>query len=220
MKKTTTLFIFILISTLNYAQYDLRPTPFFKSVIILKKGDSINGYTRLASSAFSIKFKDSLKQKRERKIKYKEVDKIITFTDSIKPREFYYKHTDENKFLRFVELIHLDTINIYLGLSIDVDLYYLNTGVDRRTMQEINDDLLFKSPRFIENRALHYPTAYNNFHNTSFSINFEIDLEIKRFDFFLEKRNQNELILIGTEGNFIYKNFKKQLPLFLKIVQA
>lgn len=67
MKKTTTLFILILISTLSYAQHDLRPNPFLKSTIIFKNGDSIYGYTRLASSAFSIRFKENLKQKENRK---------------------------------------------------------------------------------------------------------------------------------------------------------
>ena len=215
MKKITSLFFLLLFGTISYSQYTLRPTPFLKSAIIFKNGDSINGYTRLASSAFSIKFKSSLNQKREKKIKYKEVEKIITFIDSIKPREFFYKHTDEDKFLHFVKLIHFDTINIYLGLSNDVDLYYSNSGIDRRTIQEINNTLIIKYPYLTENKAFIYSNSYSNFYNTTLT-NSGAHFEFKRFDFFLEKHNQNKLILIGTKGNFMYKNFKKSASIFFE----
>jgi len=212
--KNIVIILSFFVTMISFAQNDMRPNPFLKSSIILKNGDSIHGYTRLASSAFDVRFKDSLKQRREKKIKYKEVEKITTYIDPLNPRKFYFKHTDEDKFLHFVELIHTDTINIYNGASNDLNLFYADSGVDRRTGQEWMADSrnlihinTFNNPNFSETVTLNYQSSYGYFYKNLYAPNFHI--EIERIDYFLQKNNRDKLILVGANGNFMYKNFKK-----------
>jgi hypothetical protein len=109
------LFFAFIVFSFNYSfsQLELRYNPFIKCSIVLKNNDTLNGYVRLNDSPFDIRIMDSLEQRKSKKVDFKTVEKIIN-RSSNKLREFYYKHTNLNKFHSFVELIHLDVINIYI----------------------------------------------------------------------------------------------------------
>ena len=143
MKKL--LFTLTFIITLScFGQLELRPNPFLKGTIILKDGTIKDGGIRLNGSAFRIRFKDSVKQKKSEKIDYKTVEKIVINFDSINFREFYYKKTTKNKFYSFVELLQSGNIDFYKDLSKNYSPFY--EGIDRRTTREWMNDVRSKNP--------------------------------------------------------------------------
>ncbi len=205
MKKNIYILFFILSINLN-SQIELRHNPYVKGSVVFKNGNIIKGVVRLNSSAFDIRFKDSLKQRKAKKVKFKEVEKIITYTDSLNPREFYYKKTDESKFLYFVELIHSDTISTYVSSSDRVALFYSESNIDRRTGKEWMDEMQNEHAL----NFIHHQLSINQ--RRLFYRNYSLlyaRIRIEKIDYFLHKKDQKALILVGSKGNPLYKNFKK-----------
>ena len=209
MKKLLLVLVFLNTSN-GFSQIELRRNPYINSSIVLKKGDTLKGVVKLNGSAFDIRFKDSIKEKKSKKIKFKEVEKIIAYSKSQYPREFYYKKTDQSKFFHFVELVHNDTINVYITSTDRLGLFYSDSGVDRRSANEMMNDMRKPvSIKPIENilsikKEINFFNSYLGLMN-----NFTVQLNIDRIDYFLHKKNQKKLVLIGVKGNFLYKNFKK-----------
>ena len=202
--KNLLLILVSLITFSGFSQIQLNRNPYINSLIILKKGDTLNGFVKLNGSAFDVRFKDSLKQKKQKKIKFKEIEKIIAYSNSKNPREFYYKKTDQSKFYHFVEQIHRDSINVYIASTDRLGLLYSDSGVDRRSAEEMMYDMRTENAMIVKNLAFfnHYNDLLNNY-------NFTTQIEIDRIDYFLHKQEEEKLILIGSKGNFLYKNFKK-----------
>lgn len=209
IKMKRILFSIFLMFTLNgFSQLEMRSNPYIECSILFKNGDTINGVVKLNGSAFDIRFKDSLKQKKRKKIKFKEVEKIIAYSTSQNPREFYYKKTDQSNFFNFVELIHDDAINVYITSTNKLDLFYSDSGVDRRSANEMMNDMRSENSMNILsiNKEAQF---FNNYNGLINNFNFTMQVNIDRIDYFLHKKNQEKLIFIGAKGNFLYKNFKK-----------
>ncbi|MDY7394175.1 hypothetical protein UMM65_02900 [Aureibaculum sp. 2210JD6-5] len=202
--------ILFILCVKGFSQIELRRNPYIKSSIVFKNKDSISGFVKLNGSAFDIRFKDSIKQKKSKKIKYKEVEKIMTLVDSLNPREFYYKKTDQTKFFYFIELIHNDFISIYVNSSDRLNLFYYDSGMDRRSanefMSEMRSENNFLNLLSPDQFGLVFFNSYNNFFNISSG---GFNLEFERIDFFLHKEGQDKLVLVGVTGSPFSKNFKK-----------
>ncbi|TVZ55251.1 hypothetical protein OD91_0497 [Lutibacter sp. Hel_I_33_5] len=215
MKKVL-LFLLLLVGQSLYSQIELRNNPFIKGLIVLKDNDSLKGYIQLNGSAFDIRFKDSLKQRKRKKVKYKKVRSITIFSDINHTRKFYYKKTDQSKFLHFAELVHFDELSVYITSSNKLELFYLNSKVDRRSANEMMRDMKteqFKiTEKLIENsKNFKSHSEFKNglFSHLTFNNNFAYHFKIERIDYFLNKKTEDKLTLIGSKGNFLYKNFKK-----------
>jgi len=181
---------------------ELRITPYIKAKVIYKDGDTINGYVRMASSAFKIQFKDSLKQKKSQKVDYKNVSRIITNKDNSIQREFYYKKTDLNRFAHFVELIYNDSIKVFIKSGGDLDLFY--SEFDRRTMGELMEDEKLREPnRFYYKTDPGFNSRMVQFQN----ISAYVDIRINKISYFLKNNKQDELILVHQ--NLFGEKFKK-----------
>ena len=131
--KTNLFIIIIFFSIKGFSQgFELRKTPFIKSEIILKDGSTKEGLLRLASSALSLRFKTTKKDKEE-KINYKKVERIITNPNTENQRVFQYLHHNYNKFLIFSELLYTDGISVYCS-SKGISLFY--SDYNRETIEE------------------------------------------------------------------------------------
>ncbi len=208
MKKI--LFSLILFPCFVFAQLDLQSTPFIHGGIILKNGDSLTGLIRMASSPFDIRFKKNKEQRKEEKIKFKEIDKIHTFIDSLHTRYFYYKNTNEDKFLHFVELLKKDTISIYQATSNNIDLFYQNTLVDGKPYEDLLKPVFaFYQPGIL--KYAQFTDEYRPFYDSydRHDMQRSVTLEISRIDYYVKKTNEDKLLLIGSKGNPLYKKFKK-----------
>lgn len=128
--------------------YELRSSPYLESEITYKDGSREKGLIRLANSVFDIRFKADAKEK-EKKVSYKDIEQIITNPDSTNTRIFEYRETYKNKFRTFVELIHQDEINIYLGAVDGTKLFY--SGLDIRSAREaMGTDRIQKSEQHLK----------------------------------------------------------------------
>ena len=194
-KKIIFLFI-VFICVASFGQAELRPNPYVIGHIILKKGNTLKGYIKLNHSEWDVRFKDSIKQRKSIKVKYKNIAKIIIDTDSSNPREFYYMKSNRTKFLSFVEKVYSNKISIYTKSSDELSAFY--AGFDRRTTQEWMNDMRYENST----------NSYFKFFG-SFNMNFGIDIEIPSTDYFLLKKGEQKIIYIGTEGNPIRRGFKK-----------
>jgi len=197
MSKKIIFILAVFIYATSFGQAELRPNPYAMGHIILKKGNTtLKGYIKLNHSEWDVRFKDSIKQRKSRKVKYKNIAKIIIDTDSSNPREFYYMKSNRTKFLNFVEKVYSNKISIYTKSSDELSAFY--AGFDRRTAHEWMNDMRYET-------STH--SSFNFF--GSFNMNFGIDIEIPSTDYFLLKEGEQKIIYIGTEGNLIRKGFKK-----------
>lgn len=148
-KITLTLFFAISFSNCFSQDYELRITPFQKSKIVYADGTSELGLLRLASSAFSPRFKKTEGEK-EQKIDYKLIDTIITNPGTENERVFQYLEHNYNKYKIFVELIYTDALSIYISLTDSDKLFY--SDFDRETIREMMDHAKFENNLVFNNR--------------------------------------------------------------------
>lgn len=196
MSKKIIFLLVVFIGIASYGQAELRPNPYINGHIILKKGNTLKGYIKLNDSEWDVRFKDSIKQRKSQKVKYKNITKIIIDTDSSNPREFYYMKSNRTKFISFVEKVYSNKISIYTKSSNEVSSFYAD--FDRRTTQEWINDMQYENST----------NSYFNFFG-SFNMNFRIEIEIPSTDYYLLKKGEQKIIYIGTEGNIVRKGFKK-----------
>lgn len=130
------LFLAIILLTIkSYGQdFELRKTPYVRSIIVYKNGETKLGFLKMNDSAFDPRFKISESEKAQ-KIDIDEIDIIITDPFEETPRIFQYLDNDQNRFKMFVELVYKDEISIYLRLSNDLNLFY--SEFDRTTGMEM-----------------------------------------------------------------------------------
>lgn len=133
-KKLSLLFVVICFSNLHSQDFELRITPFIKSKIVFKDGSSKDGFLRLASSVYKLRFKEKEGDK-ESKIDYELVEKIITNPNTENERTFQYLNHNYSKFKIFTELIYQDFLSIYISLSDADELFY--SGFDRQSIPEM-----------------------------------------------------------------------------------
>ncbi len=148
------------------------------------QNDSIrDGFIKLEDSAFRVRFKLDESQKGKKKIDYKKIKKIVLSKDTPNQREFYYKKTNANKYLKFVELLHRSKYDIYVNSSNDLSLFYKD--VDR---SNIGDFLSFGTD------FINQPYRSNS--------------EIKKY--LMQVKNPKYLLKIddSDELQFIYSNRK------------
>lgn len=154
MKKLILLLVFIISFSNSFSQdYELRITPFQKSKIVYADGTSEQGLLRLASSAFSPRFKKTEGDK-ERKIDYKFIDTIITNPGTENERVFQYLEHNYNKFKIFVELIYTDALSIYISLTDSDKLFY--SDFDRQSIREMMAQARFELNSIFNHRHTHH----------------------------------------------------------------
>lgn len=129
MKKSVITILFILSYLCGQAQLEIRINPYIKGQIILKNDSIKSGFIKLDDSAFRVRFKKTKEQKSKDKIDFKNINKIILYSDASSDRVFFYKRTDSDKFLKFVELIYSGKYDAYIYSSNNLSLFYKD--VDR-----------------------------------------------------------------------------------------
>ncbi len=191
-----------------YAQPEMRINPYVKGELHYKDTTYEKGFIRLDSD-YRIRFKLNEKDKKSKKIKYKTIQKIVSYDDYSGEREFYYKLTSESKFPLLVELIIADSLSLYIKYPKTIDLFYSN--YDRTTLLEqmrnekieLNDKLP-PTKKIISVKKSGEP-VYQYAENTPY-----IEFTITKLDYFVGKKNEEKLQLINSES-FLYKNFRKTL---------
>ena len=140
MKQNIITILFLISFFCVQAQLEMRINPYVKGKIILKNDSIKSGFIKMDDSAFRVRFKKNKEQKSKEKIDYKKISKIILSSDSSTDRIFFYKRTDSDKFLKFVELLYSGKYDTYLYSSNNLSLFYKD--VDR---SNVSDFLSFGS---------------------------------------------------------------------------
>ncbi len=204
LKKITFAIIILLTTTSISQNLELRTTPNVKSEIFYKNGNKERGFIRMSSSVFKIKFKENLKGK-ERKVDFKDVERIVVNPDSTNERVFQYLDNYKHKYKVFVELVHLDELNIYFGSSNELSLFYSDYDLSSATewMDEMRNrqSILFqKGLKLTEDEIPDLKDSYRKFYDRK-SMLRENDIS---FNYYLAKSDN---ILIPVEK---YRLFKKK----------
>lgn len=205
-------------SNIHSQDYELRITPFIKSKVIFKDGNSKDGLLRLASSVFKLRFKEKESDK-ESKIDYKLVEKIITNPDSENERTFQYLNHNYSKFKIFTELIYSDLLSIYIALSDADQLFY--SDIDRQSIHEIMEQARFESRTGHNHRLkssdtlelpngkkIALPIRYSHYYNLNFGSAHGVSPTL---NYYLLK--DGDSILYKTEKN---KRFLKKASALLE----
>jgi hypothetical protein len=215
MKKVFLFFIFLISSLfINAQDYELRITPYLKSEIVLKNGDTLKGLVKFNNSAFDVRFKLSEDAKRI-KVDYKEIEKLITNPNSENERTFQYLENYKNKFLKFVELVYSDELKIYIELKDRVTHFY--SDFDRTSINEA-----LTAARFNNQQFKNFPISSNQFDSINLYNGKQIKLPV-RYSYFYESGYSYSIsssmkvyyyVLLVDDPKLIpitsYKDFKKK----------
>ena len=130
-------FILLTVSSISVnaqPHLEMRHNPYIMGKIILKNDSVKNGFIQLESSAFRVRYKETEEQKEKEKIDFKQIERIVLFKASSKDRVFFYKKTDMNKFLKFVELVDSGMYDTYMFSENELSLFYKD--VDRSNITD------------------------------------------------------------------------------------
>ena len=204
------LILLVFLTCKGFSQdFELRTTPSIESEVIYMDGTTEKGMLWLASSAYSPRMEHKNKRG-SKKIKYKQIDKIITNPNSEKKRVFQYLHNNSNKFKIFVELISVDKISIYLASqNKGTDLFY--SDFDRETIREKlvemkfgNSNLKYSDTLELPNgKKMATPIRYLYYYELGFNSAYSNPTS---FQYYILKEGIPELMKVESNDGFLKKS--------------
>lgn len=228
MKKTFLTLILFTTFELFAQDYELRISPTVNCEIIYKDGTIEKGMLWLANSAFNPRLKSKNKGK-DKKIDYKNIDKIISNPETENKRVFQYLNSNYNKFKIFVELIYTDEICIYIGSKENgTDLFY--SGFDRETIREKFLKMKYESSTFNQlkdfdtlqlpnGKKMAVPLRYSYYNDLQFA---SANGNSPAYQYYLLKKSNP--ILLKVEGNKRFlkksKEFFSDCPSLIKKLET